>query len=95
MVEVELQIPDKVQSGVVGRVVEQVGASDDLRCYFKGTLVSYPERIHRYFEQVKQRSRLEITGWESGRRLWFKLARDEPVNGSSKIFPIERIDRKI
>ena len=95
MNEVELQIPDKVHSEVVGRVVEQVGASDDLRCPLKGTLVGDPERIHRYFEQVKQRSTLEITGWESSHRLWFKLAMDEPVNGSSKIFPMERTDRKI
>jgi hypothetical protein len=32
---------------------------------------------------------------ESGHRLWFKPAMDEPVIGSSKIFPMERTDRKI
>lgn len=43
MVEVELQIPDGVESETVIRVVEQIFASNELTGSLKGTLVGYPE----------------------------------------------------
>ena len=74
MIEVELQIPDQVKSEAVVRVVEQVCASHDLNCSLKGTLVSYPGSLHWHVKQGKHRGTLEITWWESGPRLWFKVA---------------------
>jgi hypothetical protein len=74
MVEVELQIPDGVESETVIRVVEQICASNELTGSLKGTLVSYPGSIHWHFKHGKQRGTLEITWWESDQRLWFKVA---------------------
>jgi hypothetical protein len=74
MIEVELQVPDRVESGTVIRVVEQVCASHDLICTLKGTLVSYPESVHWHFKRGRQKGTVEITWWESKNRLWFKVA---------------------
>ena len=74
MLEVELQIPDSVESEAVLRIVEQVCASKELTCSLKATLVSYAGSIHWHFRRGKQRGTLEITGWESEQRLWFKVA---------------------
>ena len=74
MLEVELQIPDSVESEAVPGIVEQVCASNELTCTMKGTLVRYPGSIHWHVKQGKERGTLEITWWESGHRLWFKVA---------------------
>jgi hypothetical protein len=74
MLEVELQIPDSIESEAVPGMVEQVCASNELTCTLKGTLVSYPGSIHWHFKQSKQSGTLEITWWESEHRLWFKIA---------------------
>ncbi len=86
MIEVELQIPDSVETETVIRVVEQVCASRDLTCALKGTLVSYPESIHWHFKQGIQKGTLEVTWWESEHRLWFKVA-----DGRSGIWIDERL----
>lgn len=75
MIEVELQIPDSVEPEAVLWIVEQVCASNVLTCSLRGTLVSYPGSIHWHFKRDQQRGTLEITWWESGHRLWFKVAR--------------------
>ena len=74
MIEVELQIPDSLEQEAVPRLVEEVCASNELTCTMKGTLVSYPGSIHWHFKQGQQRGTLEITWWENGHRLWFKVA---------------------
>jgi len=74
MLEVELQIPDGVETKTVIRVVEQVCASQDLTCALKGTLVRYPESVHWHFKQGRRKGTLEMTWWESEHRLWFKVA---------------------
>jgi len=87
MLEVELQIPDSVESEAVLRIVEQVCASKELTCSLKATLVSYAGNIHWHFRRGKQRGTLEITGWESEQRLGSKLRVEEQVNGYLKVFP--------
>jgi len=75
MIEVELQIPDSIEPVAVLRIVEQVCASNELTCSLRGTLASYPGSIHWHFKRDQERGTLEITWWESGHRLWFKVAR--------------------
>ena len=74
MIEVELQIPDEVETEAVVRVVEHVCASQDLICTAKGTLLRYPGSIHWHFNRGNQKGTLEITWWEREHRLWFKVA---------------------
>ena len=86
MIEVELQIPDSLETESVIRVVEQVCAANELTCRLKGTLVSYPGSIHWHFKRGRQKGTLEISWWESGHRLWFKVA-----NGRAGEWMPERI----
>jgi hypothetical protein len=88
MIEVELQISDRVEPEIVLRVVEQVCASNELTCSLKGTLVSYPGSVHWHFKQDKQRGILEITWWECEHRLWFKVA-----SGRTSEWIMKRIPR--
>ena len=74
MIEVELQLPDSVASEAVVGVVEQICASHDLTCSLKGTLIQYPQSVHWHLKRGSGKGTLEITGWESGPRLWFKVA---------------------
>ena len=75
MIEVDLQIPDSLETEAVIRIVEQVCASNDLTCSRKGTLVSYPESIHWHFKRNGNKGTLEITWWGSEQRLWIKVAK--------------------
>jgi hypothetical protein len=74
MIEVELQIPDRIETEAVIRVIEQVCASNELTCSLKGTLISYPGSVHWHFKRGRQNGTLEMTWWESEHRLWFKVA---------------------
>jgi hypothetical protein len=74
MIEVELQLPDGLISEAVVGVVEQICAVHDLTCTLKGTLIRYPESVHWHFKRGRGKGTLEITWWESGPRLWFKVA---------------------
>lgn len=87
MIEVELQISDRVEPEIVLRVVEQVCASNELTCSLKGTLASYPGSVHWHFKQDKQRGILEITWWECEHRLWFKVARGRTSEWIMKRIP--------
>jgi hypothetical protein len=53
----------------------------------KGTLASYPGSIHWHFKQAQPRGTLEITWWESGHRLWFKVARGRTSEWMLKSIP--------
>jgi hypothetical protein len=75
MIEVDLQITDGLETEAVIRIVEQVCASNDLTCGRKGPSVSYPGSIHWHFKRNSDKGTLEITWWESGQRLWFKVAK--------------------
>ena len=75
MIEVDLQIPDSLETEAVIRIVEQVCASNYLTCSRKGTLVSYPGSIHWHFKRNGDKGTLEITWWEVKNRLWFKVAK--------------------
>ena len=88
MIEVELQISDRVEPEIVLRVVEQVCASNELTCSLKGTLASYPGSVHWHFKQDKQRGILEITWWECEHRLWFKV-----TSGRTSEWIMQRIPR--
>ncbi len=86
MIEVELQIPDSIETESVIRVVEQVCASNELTCRLKGTLVSYPGSVHWHFKRGRQKGTLEMTWWESEHRIWFKVA-----NGRSGEWMLESL----
>jgi hypothetical protein len=87
MIEVDLQIPDSVEAEAVIRMVEQVCASNDLTCSRKGTLVGYPGSIHWHFKRNGYKGTLEITWWESGQRLWFKVAKGRTSEWILEILP--------
>jgi hypothetical protein len=55
-------------------VVERACAAEGLRLTLKGTLAGYPGCVHWHYKKGKERGTLEITWWESKRRLWFKVA---------------------
>jgi len=74
MIEIELQIPDSVDSDTLVRVVEHICIANGLTCTLSGTLASYPGCVHWHFRKGTQRGILEITCWELERRLWFKVA---------------------
>jgi hypothetical protein len=74
MIEVWLQVPDHVDTDVLVRVVEYVSTTNHLLCTLKGTLVGYSGSIHWHFKKGMQKGILEITWWETERRLWFKVA---------------------
>lgn len=74
MIEIEIRIPSKIRPSALIKVVEQSCSDDDLTCTLKGTLAKYPDCIHWHFKKDKQRGTLEITWWERGNRLWFKVA---------------------
>jgi len=87
MIEVELQIPDSVEPAAVLRIVEQVCASNELTSSFKRTLAGYPGSIHWHFKQAQPRGTLEITWWESGQHLWFKVAKGRTSEWILEILP--------
>jgi len=74
MIEVELQLPDRVASEAVVRAVEQICASHDLTCTLKGTLIRYPDSVHWHFKRGREKGTLEVTWWGRQHRLWFKVA---------------------
>jgi hypothetical protein len=74
MIEVEIQTPPTIGSDVLIRQVEQACADNELTLTLKGTLLTYPGCIHWHFKKHKQPGTLEITWWETKRRLWFKVA---------------------
>jgi len=74
MPEIELQIPDSVNLDALVRVVEHICIAHGLTCTLKGTLAGYPGCVHWHFRKGTQKGLLEITWWESKRRLWFKVA---------------------
>jgi hypothetical protein len=76
MIEIELQIPDSVNSDALVRVVEHICIANGLTCTLKGTLASYPGCVHWHFRKGMQKGILEITCWETQRRLWFKVTQN-------------------
>lgn len=76
MIEVELQIPEDIKASALIGIVERVCIANGLFCSLKGTLVNYPGSIHWHFGKDKQKGTLEITWWETKKRLWFKVAKN-------------------
>ena len=74
MIEVELQIPGRVNTNTLVQVVEQVCLAHGLTQTLRGTLARYPGCVHWHFKKGRQKGILEITWWESENRLWFKVA---------------------
>jgi hypothetical protein len=73
MIEVNIEVPEDVETVILTESVENVCLSHDLHCTLKGTLTSYPNSVHWHFKKAKQKGTLEITWWESKNRLWFKV----------------------
>lgn len=88
MIEIELSIPDGLNTKTAVRIVEDVCAANGLTCALKGTLASYPNSIHWHVKQGKQKGTLEITWWEREHRLWFKVARGRTNQWISESIPI-------
>ena len=88
MIEVELQVPDKVSTNTLVRVVEQACLARGLTCTLKGTLSSYPGCIHWHFKKDDQKGILEITWWEKENRLWFKVAANRAGDWIEESIPI-------
>ena len=76
MIEVQLQIPDSVNSDVLVRMIEHICIAHGLTCILKGTLAGYPGCAHWHFRMGRQKGILEITWWEMEGRLWFKVAQN-------------------
>ncbi|HET9588545.1 MAG TPA: hypothetical protein VFO91_07130 [Anaerolineales bacterium] len=74
MIEVELRIPDGGSTEAVVRAVERACLANDLTRTLKGTLASHRGSVHWHFKKGRQTGTLEITWWETGRHLWFKVA---------------------
>ena len=74
MIEVDVLLPDFCEPDAVPRVVEQACALEGLTLTLKGTLKKYPGSLHWHYRQGNLSGTLEVTWWEQGRRLWFKLA---------------------
>ena len=74
MREVDVEIPESVQSTDLMEAIERICVVHQLHCTLKGTLVTYPGSLHWHFKKGKQKGTLEITWWESKNRLWFKVA---------------------
>ena len=74
MIEIELSPPHHTKTANVEGVVERACAAEGLILTLKGTLASYPGCVHWHYKRGKERGTLEITWWESKRRLWFKVA---------------------
>ena len=74
MVEVNIEIPEKVNTAGLINLIERACLAHELTCTLKGTLVKYPGSVHWHFKKDKQRGTLEITWWENKNRLWFKAA---------------------
>jgi hypothetical protein len=76
MIEVQLQIPDSVNSDALVMLIEHTCIAHGLTCILKGTLASYPGSAHWHFKKGRLKGILEITWWELERRLWFKVAQN-------------------
>jgi hypothetical protein len=76
MIEVQLQIPDGVNTNALVRVIERICIANGLSCTLKGTLAGHPGCVHWHFRKGKQKGILEITWWEMEGRLWFKVAQN-------------------
>ena len=74
MIEVQLQIPDSVNSDVLVRMIEHICIAHGLTCTLKGTLAGYRGCVHWHFKKGSQKGILEITWWETEVRLWIKVA---------------------
>jgi hypothetical protein len=74
MVEVNIKIPETVNTAVLMDVIERVCRAHDLACTLKGTLVKYPGSLHWHFKKGQQTGTLEITWWANKEHLWFKVA---------------------
>ena len=97
MIEIELQIPDSVNSDTLVRMIEHTCIANGLTCTLKGTLVGYPGCVHWHFKQGRQKGILEITWWEVERRLWFKVAQNRRGEWIEASIPLlkEQIEKSL
>jgi hypothetical protein len=87
MIEVELRIPDDIDTETVVGIVEAVCKSHTLVSTLKSTLATYPGSIHWHFKKSNQKGTLEITWWESEPRLWFKVSSGRTGEWIDEIIP--------
>ena len=74
MTEEDIPLPDAVASAAVPEIVERACADAGLILTRKSTLASFAGCVHWHFKKGKERGTLEVTWWERGNRLWFKVA---------------------
>lgn len=70
MVEVEIRVPPGVDWAHAELAVESVCAAEGLAIALKATLVRFPGSIHWHVTRPRQLGTLEVTLWESRRRIW-------------------------
>jgi len=71
MLEVEISVPPTTSNVEAG--VEAACAAESLRLTLKNTLAKYPGCVHWHFKKDSQSGTLEVTWWETQRRLWFSV----------------------
>jgi len=97
MIEVQLQIPDSVNTNALVRVVENICIANCLTCTLKGTLAGYPGCVHWHFRRGRQKGILEMTWWEMEHRLWSKVAGNRTGEWIEDSIPLlkEQIERSL
>ena len=97
MIEVQLQIPERVNVDAVVSVIEHICIANGLTSTLKGTLASYPGCVHWHFRRGRQKGIFEMTWWEMEHRLWFKVAGNRTGEWIEDSIPLlkERIERSL
>jgi hypothetical protein len=70
MTEVEFTVPQGYSLSGAAALIEKACRDCDLRVSTRATLASYPGCIHWHVKRGIQPGTLELTLWESKRRMW-------------------------
>lgn len=70
MTEIEFAVPPRCDLSQASRLIEGAIAACELRIAMTGTLRSYPGCIHWHLKRGRESGTLELTLWETKRRVW-------------------------
>jgi hypothetical protein len=73
MIKTEVKLPASIDLKPVEGLVQETCRARGLNITVKTSLVSYPGSVHWHFRKGAARGTLEVTFWESGRRLWISV----------------------
>ena len=73
MRELEIAVPAGADLSGADRIVEMVCKDAGLTLTMRGSLATYPGRIHWHYKSGKQKGTLELTMLVEARRLWAKV----------------------